>query len=263
MNFQLQGDASELYERVLVPLWMERWAKTLMETIALRPGDRVLDVACGTGVTTRLAKNHVGKAGHVDGLDNNPGMLSKAKELALNLDISWIISDVCGSGLPSGHYDAIISQHGFHYFPEKSAALKEFHRLLVSGGRLAFSVWDGPSPYTEALCSAVEKHISPEVARTQRSQRETLSGVQLAQMVVDEGFSDVTSHRQELMIRVPSAREFVPQHLGSMPIANAFRNLSDSKKESLISDVEEAMQKFSQDDQLVYPDAVNVVLGFK
>lgn len=247
----------------MVPLWFGRWAEALVELASLRASERVLDVACGTGVTTRLAKSKVGPSGRVDGLDINAPMLATARELAGDLDIRWIESDVCGSGLPSGSYDVILSQHGYHYFPDKPKALREFLRLLVPGGRLAFSIWDGHSPYTAALCAAVARHISPEIAEKQRSQRQTPGAEELKQQVEDQGFSDVTVQRQELMIAVPLAPEFVPLHLASMPIAGAFHALEEDARNALIQEVAKELDGFVVGDRLVYPDAVNVVIGHK
>ena len=112
MTFQLAGNGPRIYEEVMVPLWFGRWAETLVDRVDLRPAQRVLDVACGTGVTTRLARAKVGPTGTVDGLDINAPMIAKARELAGDLDIGWIESDVCDSGLPSGSVDVILSQHG-------------------------------------------------------------------------------------------------------------------------------------------------------
>ena len=90
-----------------------------MELVPPKPGDVVLDVACGTRVTARLAKHRVGTEGHVDGLDVNAPMLARAEAFAVGLDITWIERDVCSSDLPSGRYNLIISQHGYHYFPDQ------------------------------------------------------------------------------------------------------------------------------------------------
>jgi len=263
MTFQLVGNGPKIYEEVMVPLWFGRWAEVLVELAALQTSERVLDVACGTGVTTRMAKVSVGPNGRVDGLDINAPMLAAAKELADGLDIDWIESDVCDSRLPSETYDVILSQHGYHYFPDKTRALKEFLRLLVPGGRLAFSIWDGHSPYTNAICAAVEHHISPEIAKKQRSQRQTPSLDDLRDQVSAHGFANVVVHRKELMIDVPLAPEFVPLHLGSMPIAGAFAGLAEAAQKALIDEVAEALSGYVQGDRLVYPDAVHVAVGFK
>lgn len=263
VTFQLVGNGPQIYEEVMVPLWFGRWAEALIDLVSLQKSESVLDVACGTGVTTRMAKEKVGPNGRVDGLDINAPMLATAQELADGLDVNWIESDVCDSGLPSETYDVILSQHGYHYFPDKPQALKEFLRLLVPGGRLAFSIWDGHSPYTNAICAAVEHHISAEIANKQRSQRQTPSQDDLKEQLSAQGFTNVAVHRQKLMIDVPLAPEFVPLHLGSMPIAGAFAGLAEAAQKALIDEVTEALSDYVQGDRLVYPDAVHVAVGYK
>lgn len=263
MSFQLSGGAPEIYENTMVPLWMGRWAEALLALVSLKVGESVLDVACGTGVTTRIAMHDVGVGGRVTGLDINAGMLAKANDLAPSMGIIWMESDVRKTGLPSDSFDAIISQHGYHYFPDQPAALSEFFRVLAPEGRIAMSAWDGHSPYTKAICSAVEKFISPEIAKIQRSQRETPSADTLKQSFVEAGFHNVDVVRQELSIKVPLAAEFVPLHLGSMPIADAFHSLSDEEKGHLIADVSRTLEDYIVGNKIIYPDAVNVVTGRK
>lgn len=263
MSFQLSGNAPEIYEKIMVPLWFGRWAEALLTFVSLKTGETVLDVACGTGVTTRIAKRDVGSDGRVIGLDINGGMLAKARELAADMDITWIESDVIETGLSEHSVNAVISQHGYHYFPDQPAALAEFNRVLVPSGRIAMSIWDGHSVYTKAICSAAEKFISPEIARKQRSQRETPSAERLIASFSEAGFRNVAVVRQELLIKVPLAAKFVPLHLGSMPIASSFHKLPDEKKEELIADVADALRGNIVGDQLVYLDVVNVVTGTK
>ena len=150
-----------------------------------------------------------------------------------------------------------------NYFSDQRAALKEFHRALAPARRIAFSIWDGHSAYTTAICGAVEKFISPEIAKKQRSQQETPSANTLMESVSQVGFRNVAVVRQELSIKVPLAAEFVPIHLGSMPIANAFHSLPVEEQEALIADVAHPLRDQIVGDRIVYPHAVNVVMGIK
>jgi ubiquinone/menaquinone biosynthesis C-methylase UbiE len=78
-RWQLGGNAPEVYESQLVPAIFGPWAPLLVAKAALREGERVLDVACGTGAVTRLVPPQVGITGQVIGLDLNPGMLGRAR----------------------------------------------------------------------------------------------------------------------------------------------------------------------------------------
>jgi ubiquinone/menaquinone biosynthesis C-methylase UbiE len=79
--WRLDGSAPELYQRYLVPAVTAMWAADLVDRAALRQGERILDVACGTGVVARIAAERVGPIGRVAALDLNPGMLTVARSL--------------------------------------------------------------------------------------------------------------------------------------------------------------------------------------
>ncbi len=91
-QWQLDGSAPELYERYLVPAVTAVWATDLIERAELNAGERVLDVACGTGIVARLAAAQVGGTGRVAGLDINAGMLEMARSLQerSGLSIAWL-----------------------------------------------------------------------------------------------------------------------------------------------------------------------------
>lgn len=261
MTFQLEGNGPQIYEDVLVPLWFARWAEELIKIAEPKASENVLDVACGTGVTTRMAWQKMNFKGSVTGLDINGPMLQKAADLDSTGSLKWLESDVTKSGLSTCEFDLIICQHGYHYFPDKPAALREFLRVLKPTGRLVFNIWDGHSPYTEALCNAVERHISKEVSEMQRGQRITPLGLDLEHAVMRAGFKDARVIRQEIEIKVPAAEVFVPLHLASMPIAGQFSALPDDKKQRLILDVKDQLSNYAVGEELIYPDAVNVLLA--
>src|SRR5260370_16271357 len=78
-QWQVAGSAPEVYQRELVPAVFGAWAPILVELAHPRPGERVVDVACGTGIVARIAAARVGPTGAVVGVDLNPGMLSVAR----------------------------------------------------------------------------------------------------------------------------------------------------------------------------------------
>ncbi len=160
---QLTGSAAELYERYVVPYLFAAWAQELVEQMDLRPGERVLDVACGTGIVARNAAEKVGTSGTVTGLDINPGMLAVAGNLRLPAgtpSIQWVECSALDMQLEDASFDVVLCEQGFQFFPDKSVALKEMRRVLVPRGRLAISVWFGPSPYNIAMANGIERHLN-------------------------------------------------------------------------------------------------------
>ena len=80
-QWQVTGNAAETYERALVPAVFAPWAPHVVALADPQTGERVLDIACGTGLIARLAAERVGRTGNVTGLDLNPGMLSFAASI--------------------------------------------------------------------------------------------------------------------------------------------------------------------------------------
>src|SRR6478752_2480914 len=89
-QWQVAGSAPEIYERELVPAVFGPWAPILIELADPKPGDRVIDIACGTGIVARLAAAKVGPTGIVAGVDLNPGMLSVARSLRTSNDAASV-----------------------------------------------------------------------------------------------------------------------------------------------------------------------------
>jgi 2-polyprenyl-3-methyl-5-hydroxy-6-metoxy-1,4-benzoquinol methylase len=79
--WQVAGNAAETYEGELVPAIFAPWAPIVVELAHAKEGDRVLDVACGTGIVARTVASTVGPGGAVAGVDLNPGMLKVARRV--------------------------------------------------------------------------------------------------------------------------------------------------------------------------------------
>ena len=139
-HWQLEGNAAELYQRYLVPGITAKWAEDLVRRAQLREGDKVLDVACGTGVVARLAAKKV-TPGHVTGLDLNAGMLAVARNVFnQGGPVNWVEGSALDLPFPSGHFDVILCQLGLQFFPDQSRALFEMRRVVRERGRVALSV---------------------------------------------------------------------------------------------------------------------------
>jgi SAM-dependent methyltransferase len=157
--WQLTGDAAERYERYVARYVLGPWAPLLVDAARLQPGERALDVACGTGVVARAAAERVGPAGQVTGIDLNAGMIRVARSLPrpAGARIEWLERSALDLGLADASVDAVLCQQGLQFFPDKPRALREMRRVLRRAGRLALSVWTGIGVYNAAVGAALAR----------------------------------------------------------------------------------------------------------
>jgi ubiquinone/menaquinone biosynthesis C-methylase UbiE len=139
-TFQISVEAAEMYEAELVPALFEEWASHLVEAAGVLPGQRVLDVACGTGVVTRAAAERVGETGKVVGLDLNEAMLTVARRLRPDLD--WRQGDAAELPFSDSSFDVVLCQSGLMFFPDVAKTLREMARVVTDQGIVAVQVWD-------------------------------------------------------------------------------------------------------------------------
>jgi SAM-dependent methyltransferase len=132
--------AATFYEEKFVPALFRPWAPLLVTAAGVGAGERVLDVACGTGVAARAAAAITGRAAPPVGIDLSPGMLAVARSLDAGID--WRLGDACALPFADGSFDRVICQFGLMFFPDRVKALAEMRRVLRPGSRLAFATWD-------------------------------------------------------------------------------------------------------------------------
>jgi SAM-dependent methyltransferase len=152
----------EMYEQELVGPLFQPWVAPTLEAVELAAGDRVLDLACGTGIVARLAKQRVGESGKVVGVDLSPAMLAVARRVAQGID--WREGDAGALPLRADElFDVVVCQQGLQFFPDRPAALHQVHRALAAGGRLAVSTWrpDEEIPLVRDLRRVAERHLGP------------------------------------------------------------------------------------------------------
>lgn len=137
---QSQTDAAEAYEEFFVPAIFRPWVDQVADAAQLGEGQRVLDIACGTGILAREAAARVGPRGSVAGLDADRGMLTVAARLAP--EVEWKQGTAESLPYAAGSFDAVLSQFGLMFFSDRLQALREMIRVLTPGGRLAVAVWD-------------------------------------------------------------------------------------------------------------------------
>jgi len=160
------GSPAEVWERYMVPGVFAPWARRLLDEVRIRPGDRVLDVACATGTVARLTAQRLAGTGHVTGVDLNEEWLEVARKASAKeaSRIEWRCGNASSLPLPSDSFDVVLCQQGIQFFDEREAALHEMHRVLAGDGRFAASVFRSidRSPGYRSLATALGRHLGPE-----------------------------------------------------------------------------------------------------
>lgn len=266
-RWQLDGNAPELYERELVPAIFASWAPLVVDKAALREGERVIDVACGTGVVTRLIPPEVGTVGRVVGLDLNPGMLARARSSPppKGATIEWREGDVGALPFDRGAFDAVLCQLGLQYFPDRQLAAREMYRVLKPTGRMVALVWRAlaHSPGFAALAAVLERHVSPAAAAVMRAPfvfGDTADEIRA--LLTQAGFRTVRVGAEVRMVRFASPGAFVRHQVTASPLASHVAAVDDAARDTLIREVAAAMQSYLNDDGLTFPIEGHILVAY-
>lgn len=257
------GSATENYERFFVPAIGGPLAVDLIAEAGLRPGERVLDVACGTGVVTRLAAEGVGSRGTVAAVDVNAGMLAVARSLPApaGASISWYETPAESMPLPDGAFDVVFCQLGLQFIADRAAAVREMHRVTAAGGRVLVTV-PTPTRFFNVLEDAFAKHIPPgaEFVRMVFSLNDTAA---IKQLFRSAGFDDVTVESREKVLNLPSPREFLWQYIQSTPLSGLVAEADDSVLGAIERDVVTGWQPWVRNDGMSSKQGIIVTTARK
>ncbi|BFG77652.1 methyltransferase domain-containing protein [Paraburkholderia terrae] len=136
------GSIPEIYERYLVPMIFEPYARDLASRAASVQPSRVLEIAAGTGVVTRAMVDALPEHVEIVATDLNRAMLDCAATLGTHRPVTWQRADAMQLPFDDASFDLIVCQFGAMFFPDKARAFAEVRRVLRSGGVLLFNVWD-------------------------------------------------------------------------------------------------------------------------
>jgi SAM-dependent methyltransferase len=259
-EIKISGTPGEIYEQYMVPAIFARWAPDLVEAAGVRPGQRVLDVACGTGVVTRVLAERIGPAGRAVGLDFNADMLAAARAAASGRAIEWLEGNAMSMPVPDAGFDAVVCQQGLQFVPDKVAALREMRRVLFSSGRLAMSLWRSVehAPGFRVLEEALARRVGPEKAALPPF---SLSDGQVIQaMVTAAGFRDVRVRAEVKMSRFSSAEHFVRSIVGGAPtMLGALAAQGPGVLDAIVAEVVEATRTYVDTEGWATAQATNII----
>jgi ubiquinone/menaquinone biosynthesis C-methylase UbiE len=215
-------------------LWQAQLApahRALMALAAPRPGEQVLDVACGTGLVALAAAQAVGPQGRVLGTDLSDHMVDAARQRAAQrglVQLGFARMDAEQLALPDGGFDLALCALGLMYVPEPGQALSEMRRVLRPGGRVVLAVWG-----ERARCawSAVFPIVDDEV-RTEVCPLFFRLGQQdaLARLCAEAGFERIVQQRIASTLRYAHGEEACGAAFVGGPVALAWSRFGDEAR---------------------------------
>ncbi|MBO0757337.1 MAG: methyltransferase domain-containing protein [Bradyrhizobiaceae bacterium] len=262
-QWQLTAQAAQQYECYTARYILGPWAPLLVDAARLSKGERVLDVACGTGVVTRNAAQRVGRAGRVVGVDLNANMIAVARSLPAptGASIEWLEGSALDLPLKHSSFDVVLCQQGLQYFPDKLVALQEMRRVLAHDGRLALCIWNSEGLYNSALGEALTRFISDAAAARFGAARQVPGKDELRRLATEAGFSDVEVRVNRINIHLPRLDQFALDHLAATPVASDVAAADIEAREKIGASVMNALQHYADTDGVTYPEETHVLTG--
>ena len=260
-GFQLIDAGPGAYERYMVPVHCESRARDLLGRVCLQPKEHVLDVACGTGIVARYAARQVGDLGKVVGVELNPAMLDVARQVSSYTGpIEYLQGDAAALPVSDASFDVALCQHSIMFFPDREASVREMHRALKPGGRVAVSVFRSTefNPAFKYLISALERHGGPEAAAFMRSPFIMESVSQMRMLFEQAGFDDICVTNRIETLRYPSVAHFVRYE--TLNIADPALHAPETQ-EAIIEEMTELVAANLDDHGVVFPAQDYVVVA--
>ena len=246
--------AAAAYEALHVPALFRQWAPRVLEAARVRPGQRVLDVACGTGILAREAATLVGDEGSVAGLDATPGMLAVAERL--DPEIRWQHGTAEAMPYEDDSFDTVVSQFGLMFFVDRPKAIREMLRVLAPGGSLAVAVWDSldnSEAYPEEV-ELLDRIAGPEAADALRAPFVLGDREKFKTLFASAGAVSVDVVTLRGTARFPSIRAMVEADLrGWLPVMGVI--LAEDQINHILTEAEPVLKRYVSSDGTVVFDA--------
>jgi ubiquinone/menaquinone biosynthesis C-methylase UbiE len=253
----------EIYERVLVGPLFRPFAEQLVTRLHPRPGESLIDVACGTGIVARIARERLGQDARVVGVDIAPPMLTVAR--TMDARVEWREGNA--TALPVGgdeRFNLLTCHQGLQFVPDKALAVAEMRRVLAADGRVAIGVWHSlhDLPAVRALNALAEQHIGT----VQDSRHSFGSPDALVAVLRGAGFRDVRVESVSYDVRFPDGLLFA--RLNAMAVigmSEKGKGLGEPERADLAGRIavesQDLVARHTRDGAFVLPLAMNLAIA--
>lgn len=243
------GTAATNYQRHFLPAIATPVSAGLLDVAALQPGERVLDVACGTGVIARLAAERVGSTGSVTGIDLAVDMIdvATATPAPASATIEWHVGDATLLPFGDEHFDVVLCQMGLMFMEDRRKAIAEMRRVIAPGGRVVVNTPGAIQPPFALMEKAIVEHISADLRGFVSVVFSMNNPHAVAALLRDAGLRDVTATVDTAALRLPGPAEFLWQYISLTPMGPFVAQASDAARSAMEREVVETWQPYVVD----------------
>ncbi len=254
--------AAAAYDR-RVGRWSRLYVPSLVAAARIRPGDRVLDVATGTGEAAMSAAAVAGPSGRVFGCDISLPMLRAFRSKVA--DTAVAVMDALALACRDESVDAVICQLGLMFFPEVARGLREFRRVLRDGGWMAACVWSAAErvPFVSIFPDVMARYVPAK-------REEVLAGTSLGDrrrlhdLVAGAEFREVSVTAETQRIAFATFEEYwEPIAAGGSPTAALYKDLPEAIRNAVRAEVQAQMHPYFSGERLVFDTEVLLAAGRK
>lgn len=241
--------------------------KALIDRVAPRAGERIVDVGCGCGGTSMALASRVAPTGFVLGVDISGPMLSRARQLApKGLPVDFVLADATVYPFDPGHFDLLVSRFGVMFFAEPAVSFANLHRALRASGRMAFACWREPreNPWMMAPLQAIYQHVPklPPQGPEDPGPFAFASEERVHRILGDAGFKKIEMEPIALAFDIAIGRGLDAAVQAAMQIGPGSRALDGHPPETRAAaakSVKEALVPFVRGDTVPLPGSIWIV----
>ena len=256
------------YEQYYVPSVLVYSTPLLLERAAPRAGERVLDVACRTGIAARMAAPMVEPTGEVTGVDSSPNMLSVARRSCGDEVFDWIEGPAENLPFNDRSFDLVLCQHGLEFFADRQTALREMRRVLDRGGRAAIRVWQGmdQNPVMQAVNEVIARNFNKPVVTIAQA-FSCGNRNEVAAWLVNAGFNQIETYPVTHRVRFKDTPRFIKlllQERAATPVyAQVNTPFIRTIHQKIAYEIAWLVQKYTTDNTLSFDMSANIFVAYR
>ena len=242
-------------------------ADLVVDRAGLKPGERVIDVGCGSGATAIAFAREVAPSGHVLGVDISGPMLERARQSApKGLPVEFVQADATVYPFESESFDVLASRFGVMFFADPVLSFANMRKALKRSGRLAFACWREPreNPWMMAPLQAVYKHVPklPPQGAEDPGPFAFASEERVHRILGSAGFTGIAMEACPLSFDIAVGRGLDAAVQGALEIGPTHRALEgqpDELRAAAIASLRDALAPLSKGDTVILPGSVWIV----